>query len=166
MIVTIVIVGIVVLAWVAWATHDKQRQPTAVQGIRWFEYGLSLKAAGAFFALVLVSAPAFELLHERPARAIVIGMFTALIGGPIFLLAFFWKVGYDASGIYARSPWRARRFVPWSDVVCFGFSDIMKQWVINTRSQGNVRINELVPGVKFLVQELQQRGINDHKSEC
>ena len=165
MIASTIIVGIVVLAWLAWARFDKQRQPTAFQGVRWLEYGLSFKAAGSFFLVMLVYAPVFELLHERPERAIVIGLFIALVAGPIFLLAFFWKVGYDAYGIHTRSPWRTRRFVPWGDVACLGFSNTMKQWVIHTHSQGSVRVNELVPGAKFIVQELHRRGIANCNSE-
>lgn len=156
---SMIIIAVVVLAWVAWATHEKQKEAVSAYGVRWLEYGLSLKAIGAFFAVMLVYAPTYELLHGRALPAIVIGSFTALLGVPIFLFAFFWRVGYDEHGIHTRSPWRRRRFVPWGDVVRFEFSSITKQWVIHTKSHGTIRINELVPGASHMISEIKQRGM-------
>jgi hypothetical protein len=154
-----IIIALVVLAWVAWALYERQKRPATADGMSWLEYGFSLKAVGAFFAVMLFYAPTHELLYGRTLPAIVVGSFTVLLGGPIFLLAFFWRVGYDASGIHTRSPWRKSRFVPWTEVTCFRFSSMMKQWVVHTRSQGTIRINELVPGVRHMVSELKKRRI-------
>ncbi len=104
---------------------------------------------------------ATSLQAGRPLQAVILGTTFLLMGAPVFLLAFFWKVGYDVDGIYCRSPWRRRRFIPWNDVERVRFSDLWKHWVVETRSSGSVTVPELAIGAKSAIEQWEENHIRN-----
>jgi len=103
----------------------------------------------------------------RLRTALILGAFFAALGLPLFLLTFFWKIGYDSLGIYCFSPWREKRFVAWSGIDQLSYSKVMKQWIIRTTTVGTVRINILVPGSKELMLEMAGNKVNvDTEAQC
>lgn len=155
----IIIVGLAALLCLALVILESKGSPTDAEGILWLQYGVSTKVIGIFAVGTTGYAVINSLLAGRPLQAAILGALIGLCGFPVFLTAFFWKVGFDHKGIYSQSPWRRNRFVPWSDVRRVRFSQNMKQWIIETRCQGNIRINELVPGASDIVSLFNQRGI-------
>jgi len=158
--ISIMVITFIVLACVGLIGLERLRKPVLKSEIQWIQYGLTFRAAGLLFLATPLYVVITSLLAGRRTQALILGSAFTLFGAPMFLLAFRWKVGYDANGIHCRSAWRRKRFIPWADVTGVRFVDSMKQWVIETRSQGTVRINEFVPGVQYLIAELKQRGIS------
>lgn len=156
---SIVITGLVVLLCVGRIAAESGRGAVERSGMRWLEHGITYKG----IAMLGIGMPVYVLVSNvlagRVAMAGILGATFVVLGAPVFLAAFFWRVGYDHSGVYARSLWKGKRFVPWAEVTGVRFSNPMKQWIIQTKSQYTIRINELIPGATDLISRLEERGM-------
>ena len=155
----LLLIGITALVVTALLLISGRSQSRSVSGVHWLMYGAPLRIVGALGVAMPIYVIADNLNAARPLTALILGSVFTAIGVPIFLLAYFWRVGYDVNGIYCVSPWRKNRFVPWSLVSGVSFSKAMKQWMIRAAQFGTVRINVLVPGSAQLIDELARRGI-------
>lgn len=98
-------------------------------------------------------------LDGRPVIGAVMALLFGTLAIPLFALGFFWGVGYGENGLHCFSPWRKTRQVPWSDVLGVSFSVVMRQWVISTKRQGVIRVNELATGSSDLIAAMMARGV-------
>jgi hypothetical protein len=62
----------------------------AVNGVQWLKYGKPLKAVGAFAIAMTIYVVADNLIAGRPLEALILGLFFAVMGVPICLLAYIW----------------------------------------------------------------------------
>jgi len=155
----VIATGFIVLVCISAIVLESKRKPRAAGKILWLEHGLTYKAIGLIGPAVTAYIIANELSSGRPIKAVILGSVFAAMNVPIFLLAFFWRVGYDQSGLYCYSPWRATRKVAWDEIKAVRFSAPLKHWIILTNTKGSVRINQLIAGTEGLVEEIRSRGI-------
>lgn len=153
------IIGVLVLALCAALLTDARRQHGEVEGLTWVRWGPAYKAVAAFGLVVVALIIADGAFGERPAVAIVMAAAFGLLVVPVAANGFLWRVGFGASGLRCLSAWRKERVVPWSEISEVSFSSGMRQWVISTRQQGLIRINELASGSDQLIAELRRRGV-------
>ena len=137
---------------------ESRRRATQADGRTWITWGAGPKIVAVLGAVVLVKIVADGLGHQHSAPAVVAAALYGMLVVPLFVHAFFWRVGFGVDGIEFRSGWRASRMVPWSDVTGIAFSTGMKQWKISTATHGTIRINELAIGCEPLLRELRRRG--------
>jgi hypothetical protein len=157
--VQLLVTGIMVLIVSGLLQINARSQAQSANGVHWVKYGAALKAVGAVGIVMPFYVVTDCLIMGRPYTALILGFVFTMLGLPLFLLAYFWRVGYDAIGIHCISPWRKNRFVPWSNVTDVSFSQIMKQWIVHAGQLGTIRINILVPGSSQLIDVIERRGI-------
>jgi hypothetical protein len=155
----LILIGFTVLVVTALLLISGHSQTRSANGVLWIRYGAPLRMVGALGLAMPIYVIADNLHAARPLTALIIGVVFTAIGLPVFLLAYFWRVGYDLTGIYCVSPWRKNRFVSWANVTDVSFSTPMKQWIIHSAQCGTVRLNVLVPGSAQLIDELARRGV-------
>jgi hypothetical protein len=153
------LIGLTVLMFSALLIISGRSQTRSANGVEWLTYGAQVKIVGALGLAMPIYVIADNLNAAKPVTAFILGFVFTALGIPMFLLAYFWRVGYDLKGIYCVSPWRRNRFVPWSNITDVSFSTAMKQWIVRSAQCGTVRINILVPGSAQFIDELARRGI-------
>jgi hypothetical protein len=132
-------------------------------GARVLAYGRPLK--GLVVVFWVFWAGLVSLLVARPgddpdplsAAALVAGFFALTLA--LHLESFFVRVAFDESGINTRSPWRAGRHIPWSDVRRVWYSPGLQWYVVDAGRHGRVRLHDFLGGVGSLLTELRRRGI-------
>jgi hypothetical protein len=76
----------------------------------------------------------------------------------VLLEAAFVRITYDDYYITTRSPWRAQRRIPWHSLTGYSWSEINRWHVLDTRSQGKIRLSALLIGLPeftmFLVEKM------------
>lgn len=154
-----IFIGVIVLLCTGLLVRDALQPVGIKDGVLWLKYGLTFKLIAAFGLGMTFFIAADGIQRGTPIGGFVAALGFGMLALPTFALAFFWRVGIDSVGLRCVSPWRPNRLVPWSELTGVSFSNSMKQWILSTRSQGLIRVNEIVPGCPQLLSELRQRGI-------
>ena len=154
-----IVLGLIVLVFTGFVIRDAQRPVGSTDGLTWIQYGTTFRICAVFGLGMTVLIAADGIRRGTPVTGLATALAFGMLALPFFSLAFFWRVGYDTVGLRCISPWRRNRLVPWSEVTSVSFSIPMKQWRLSTRSQGVIRVNELVPGCSQLLSELRKRGL-------
>jgi hypothetical protein len=123
------------------------------------EHSLPLKAIAIFAALMPFIVAFDRSRTASPATATFLACVFALMGVPLFLVAFFWRLEYGDQGIRYASPFRRTKFIPYDRIRIISFSSLMKQWVIRTDGVGDIRMNALVPGAQQFIRDLLRRQV-------
>lgn len=154
-----VLIGLSVLVCVHLLVRNSLRRIQSKHGIRWLRHGTTARVCAGFGIATTVVIAIDGVRRGTALGGAVAALAFGTLTLPLFLLTFFWRVGYDLEGLYCVSPWRRNRFIPWSELTGVSFSSPRRQWILATRSQGIIRINEMIPGCGQLLSELEKRGI-------
>jgi len=73
----------------------------------------------------------------------------------LFLEFQFVHVEFDKEFIYAFSPWRKRRVIPWSAVVGYSYSAVNRRHILKTRGYGSIRLSDLLSGLGTMREQWQ-----------
>jgi hypothetical protein len=156
---TILVVGVLVLV-ASLVLVAEARRPGVTSGkMTWVRWGRGVRGLAIFGLAVTIYIFIDGALDGRPVIGAVMALLFGTLAIPLFALGFFWGVGYGENGLHCISPWRKTRQVPWSDVLGVSFSVLMRQWVISTKSQGVIRVNELAGGSSGLIAAMTARGV-------
>lgn len=154
-----ILVGALVLAYLAFLRSAAEKRARKSDGKLWLEHSWTMKSLGLVGLATMVYAVVINLVRGEPIVALICGtMFLSLSIYPV-MYGFFWKVGYDTSGLYCYSPWRGHRFVPWSSVTAirsFRFMD--RQWSLVVDDKALITVNDLMRGASEFLDELKRRG--------
>jgi len=75
------------------------------------------------------------------------------------------RIGYDEKKVYCFSGWRKNRILSWSEIKSCGYSPTNKWWVIETATQGKIRIHEFISGRDSFFAAMRERtGISDARA--
>lgn len=130
------------------------------EGKSWLEYGSIFK----IFSLIILLIPcvlAFIYWNADAESKFPLLMMILLFGGlglPLFLEAFFVKIGFDDSTLLCYSPWRSNRRISLSDLQKPYFSDGMQWWVIPTNNDGNIYLHSFISGASELLEKTENQG--------
>jgi hypothetical protein len=117
--------------------------------IRVVQYGRSMRilAVGslmfvAFFLPTAAQAPPRQQWLAWALAALLCGA-----AAYVALEALLVHLEFDEERLYAFSPWRGSRTIPWAEVVSIRFSPLNRGYVVRTRSQGSVRVSLFMSGL-------------------
>ena len=133
-------------------------------GMAWVEYGLCFKIL-SFVSVMIPCGLGILWFFVNADDRLPVLMMILLFGGlgiPLFMEAFFVKIGFDDSLAYCYSPWRPSRQVRFCDMGEPYFSESMHWWVIPTQTQGRIRMHQFISGASDLLQKLQEHKNNGH----
>jgi len=126
------------------------------EGKSWLEYGAAFKILSSFI-LSIPCGLAFIYLSADGENKFPILMMILLFGGlglPLFLEAFFVKIGFDDSTVHCFSPWRSNRRIALSDLQKPYYSNAMQWWVIPTEKDGNIYLQSFISGAPQLLEKI------------
>lgn len=152
-------IGLLVLIASLILVADSQRSTIGTGGITWVRWGIGIRGIAVFGLAMTIYIFIDGVLSGRPVVAAVVALLFGSLAIPLFAIGFFWAIGYGQDGLYCMSPWRRSRRVPWNDVLSVSFSVPMRQWIISTKQQGMIRVNELALGCSALISEMNIRGV-------
>jgi hypothetical protein len=127
---------------------------------RVLEYGMPMRVLGIamlLFGGVFLFAASRTSADQRLLAWLVCGILAACCLY-VFLEVFFVRVEFDESFIYAFSPWRGRRRIPWPDIVSSHFSSVNQWHVIRTKAQGTLRLSAFLSGAGSFLERLHEAG--------
>ena len=123
---------------VAYTRRRDQLRPTD----RVIRYERPWKIA-AFACLAISAFIVYAALHAAPGqRHIAYPLSGTLVVVSIYFLieVFFVRVSFDDDFVYAYSPWRGHRTIPWAAVEGYHYSHLAQWHVIETRGFGTLRL--------------------------
>lgn len=102
-----------------------------------------------FLAVVFTTLTYFTWRDYGFSAPFLMGIFfiLALMCLVIFLEAAFFRIAYDDYHIFTRSPWRPFRRIPWHSLTGYSWSEINEWHVLETRSQGKIRVSTFLVGL-------------------
>ena len=107
--------------------------------------GILAIGAGAFMLFLGFHAPE----NERTIALSFCGAFSLLF----FFLPlefFFRRIEFNDHEIVIYCAWRKVRRIPWIEVVSFEHLHIVKEWVLETRSHGTIKLSTFLQGLEDL----------------
>ena len=136
--------------------RSAQAETAATFGQRTIQYPKLLKRSVAVLWLSTgVLAVAADFAPKGDAMMIVcaLGLFFLMLV-PLYLETFWVRITWDDSFIYAKSPWRRSRVIPFSAVRSCDYSTGMQWYRIRTEGFGIIRLHNLAKGIPELLAEL------------
>jgi hypothetical protein len=128
------------------------------RAIRFF--GVAALCLGTFFLYAAAhSSPDQRVLAWSVAGTLAAGSFY------LFLEVWFVRIEFDEQFIYATSPWRGKRQIPWEAVEALEYSERNQWFVLKTTDQGSVRISIFRSGHRVLVKRIC-RELRRKKGRC
>ncbi len=154
-----VFIACIVLVAVSFVVAASKRKTPSSAGILWVKHGMAYRAIAVVTFATAVYFGAVNIASGAIVRGAILATTFLLLGVPLLLIGFFWKVGYGEGGIYWRNMWGVNRLVGWDEIRHVSFSVGMKQWLIHVSNGNKIRINEIAPGCSRLMFLLKERGI-------
>jgi hypothetical protein len=154
------IIGAIIGGLAMWLLMRSVRRTARQSGSRSvLEYGPMIRGLGVVLLIVggfLLFAASRASADQRQLAWIVSG---ALAGAAVyfFIEVFFVRIEFDDTWIYATSPWRADRAIPWSDITECRYSHINRWHVIRTRDNGTLRLSVYLSGVDTFLERVARR---------
>lgn len=128
-------------------------------GKTWLEYGRTFK----IFSCVGIMIPCgfgIVLFYVEPKEVFALSMVIllfAVLTVPLFLEAFFVKIGFDESVVYCYSPWRPNRQIKFSDLGEPCYSNSLQWWVIPSQNSGYIRLQDFISGKEDLLNKVREQ---------
>lgn len=88
------------------------------------------------FAVAALFAPPKDRIR---ALTVVAGILLPVV--PLHMEFFKVRIAFDSNGIDTRSPWRAARSIPWSEVERAWFSQAMQWYVVQTKEFDRIHLH-------------------------
>jgi hypothetical protein len=147
------------LLWVAQRGGPEADPETGTYLFRhsWLFRGFSLFAAFGIplgiTLLVIFNPPK----HDGDLIAIVfIYALFAVLSFPLLWESVRFAVLVTPEGVYCKSPWRASRFLDWSEIRELDFSPTSSWFILRATDGWKFRIYTLVPGLKVFLEECEK----------
>ncbi len=130
-------------------------------GTLWFRHSVLFRGFARFSAFaVVVSIWAITVLQLKTRQdavlLIYIAAFFGTLSGVLLWETSRFALGMSKAGLDCRSPWRASRFVRWSEVEEVSFRSISTGFVIHTKSGWRFHVPTLVEGISEFLQSCEQ----------
>ncbi|MBY0524144.1 MAG: ABC transporter permease [Gemmataceae bacterium] len=160
------IISISVLAFMGlllWAAQRERPVADPVAGtvrirhsmvFRWFSYFMAFVPPLGITVLLFFNPP------RKDGDVFAIVFLYLLFGGlsaPLLWESLCFSVVLSSEGLDCRSPWRGRRFIPWNEVQELSYGAVNSWFIIRTRAGDRFRVSILVPGLKLLLEQFEQR---------
>lgn len=154
-----VIIGVVTLAVALVLLSSARSAGERIGNLTWVRWGVGYRAVGVFGIAVMIAILVDGARDGNIVAALVAAFLFGLLAVPVFVNGFLWGIGFGEDGLRCQSAWRGTRVVSWGDITGASFSVGLRQWVVSTRQQGSIRLNELANGSAQFLAELRRRGI-------
>ncbi len=130
-------------------------------GTLWFRHSVLFRGFARFNAFaVVVSIWAITALQlktrEDAVLLIYIATFFGTLSGVLLWETSRFALGTSKAGLDCRSPWRASRFVRWSEVEGVSFRSMSTGFVIHTKFGWKFHVPTLVAGVSEFLESCEQ----------
>ncbi len=137
-----------------------KRKARSVGNISVVEYPALAKALGVFAIaasgiMIFVASRAPE--NER-TRAFVICGIIALLFFFLPLEFFFRRIEFDDREIVIHCVWRSDLRLPWADVVSFTHLERQKEWILETKNYGKIKLSTFLQGLHDLHAQAVKHG--------
>ncbi|MES0489986.1 MAG: hypothetical protein ABUK01_08350 [Leptospirales bacterium] len=131
----------------------------ARDGKMWVEYGRTFKIFTFVFVLIpcALGILMFYVDPEGKFPVLMMALGFGALAIPLFLEAFFVRIGFDDTTAYCSSPWRSSRQIKFSDMEEPYYSESMQWWVIPTKTQGKIRLQSFISGQSEFLEKVRER---------
>jgi hypothetical protein len=151
----IVYVGVTAsLGLLLWTARRGRPKVDLSTGALWFRHSVLFRGFAVLAAFGMPLAITALLIFVMPPKnagdvlaVIAIYALFFVLGGPLLWEASRFALGVSKAGLDCRSPWRASRFVPWTEVTQISYSSINSWFIIRTRDGWKFHVSVLVPGL-------------------
>ncbi len=151
--------AIVVPMVLGWLLRSPDQAAKEKGGKLWLEYGKLMKGMALLFAglvALLVGLWFTVAPDDKQPVAWMVALF-GLLDLPLLIEFFGVRIGFDDEQIYCHSAWRKNRVIPWGEIKSCTYSKVNKWWVIETASQGRIRIHEFISGRESFFEAMKRK---------
>jgi len=112
--------------------------------------------SAALVAWFVIVTLAVNSADSKRGVALTIGGALGLPCIYLFLETHFSRIRFDTAFIYASSPWRGKRQVPWQEITGCDYSPMNFSWSFRTAKHGIVTVSRYRSGVEQLLDQFQK----------
>jgi len=151
---SVVVVGAFFLFWFLGAGKlDSRRNPATRRDGRYvLTYGYLSKSIAWLYAPLFLGClyGITQASEDEIVSAVILIIVVFATGLWFFLECYFTRIEFDDAFLYTRSPWRASRTIPWSEVTdCVHYPNSGLK--LKTQRSGTVQVSAYIPGWKALM---------------
>jgi hypothetical protein len=120
---------------------------------------------GILILSVFIIYAASQASQDQTIFARMVSGFFALPGIMLWLEFHLVRIEFDNKLIYTFSPWRTDRVILWEDIIGYAFSDLNQWHILNTSSQGKIRLSVLLSGLVTFFEALSKHSAGSENKE-
>ena len=145
--------GFVAFLLLAWAARGKSSSDSP-ESLR-FSSRMRVIAVGLLAIALFIGYAALHASPNQRVLAYAIGAVSVIWATWFILDVFLFEARITADYLELRSPWRAKRTIPWSAIVDYDYSSTNSWHILITDGYGKVRLSEYLIGVDRVLEKLK-----------
>ena len=129
-----------------------RRKPRRIGNVSVVEYPVLAKVLGilAIVASAIMLFVASRAPTNDRSQAFAICGIIAILFFFMPLEFYFRRIEFDDQEIVIRCIWRSERRIPWMDVISFVHLPRQKEWILESKSSGKIKLSTFLQGLREL----------------